>query len=284
MAKHTEAEMEQMSLQDLARYAGEPDPEETAPIVPAVQVEAERLLKEAENGGPFLVRREIDLGDGSGLEVFEAVGDSEAEAWEAWADKITDAKAHATRKIRELAAELRQVKAVPTTPSPEPVTKTLEEEVAALKAKLATMEQVEQARTVGAEAADLFLASHPDYENDPSKGGQENADRLKFEMDRMKLSYTSENLHKAYATLKQRGLLSLKGEDAGADTPEPEPVKRIAEPAVETAPPRTRKTFSVNTHNRIPAGATALEPSEDDMYRLPVEELRRRANAQLSSR
>jgi hypothetical protein len=276
--KHTQEEMEQMSLEDLARHAREPEVE-TAPVTSAVQAEGE---KEAETGGPFLVRREIDLGDGSGLEVFEAVGDSEAEAWEAWADKITDAKAHATRKIRELSQELRQAKAAPATlANTQPLVQTLEEKIAALEGKITTMQQMEQARIVGAEAADLFLASHPDYENDPAKGGRENADRLKYELDRMKLDYTSENLHKAYSTLKNRGLLSLKGEE-GASGNETQREERISQPEVEVAQ-KTQRSFSINTHNRVPPPINT-EPSEDDLYSMPLDKLKILSNKQMASR
>jgi len=48
-----------------------------------------------------IYRREIDLGDGSGKQVFEA------ESVEELLDKLTEAQEHATRKIRELSAASR---------------------------------------------------------------------------------------------------------------------------------------------------------------------------------
>src|SRR5690348_9223353 len=46
-------------------------------------------------------RREIDLGDGSGKQVFEA------DSPEALIDKLADAQVHATKKIREQAQQLQ---------------------------------------------------------------------------------------------------------------------------------------------------------------------------------
>ena len=271
---HTIEEMEGMTAEELRKAAAsESHPEQEV---------AEASSESGEAGaGPFLVRREIDLGDGSGMEVFEAIGDSEAEAWEAWADKITDAKAHATRKIRELSQELRQAKETTVNSASQSVNQSLEEKVAALEAKLALQEQTEQARARGGEAADLFLASHPDYENDPDKGGQENADRLKYEMDRLKYDYTSENLHKAYSTLKLRGLLSLKGEEEASGN-HGQREERIAHPEAEVAQ-KTQRSFSVNTHNRVPPSVNT-EPTEEDLYSMPLEKLKALSNRQMANR
>lgn len=59
-------------------------------------------MAETTEAKPF--RREIDLGDGSGIQVFE--GDT----WEELADAMAQAQANATRKIREQNTELQQLR------------------------------------------------------------------------------------------------------------------------------------------------------------------------------
>src|SRR5258706_387999 len=71
-------------------------------------------------------RRVIDLGGGAGPEVFEADSNEEL------VDKLADAKQHASKKIREQEAELRD-----------------------WRAKGEKNETIEN-----------FVATHPDYEND----------------------------------------------------------------------------------------------------------------------
>jgi hypothetical protein len=60
-----------------------------------------------DNGEGTIYYREIDLGDGSGKQRFEGKTPEEV------MDKLADAQAHATRKIREQAAEIKQLKDKP---------------------------------------------------------------------------------------------------------------------------------------------------------------------------
>src|SRR6266704_5157746 len=131
--EHTEEQLENMSLEQLRELAlssgatlqalpaappAEPaKPTEaprdaqgrfTSPEPPAPVTEAEPVEDE-----PVLYRREIDLGDGSGTQVFEG------ETLEELVDKLADAQKHATRKIRDLN---RQAKEVAAPPAPKPLT------------------------------------------------------------------------------------------------------------------------------------------------------------------
>src|SRR6266568_7729436 len=130
--EHTEEQLENMSLEQLRELAlstGAQAVEAPAPAAPATEpVETPRdaqgrfispepvaPVADAEplEDEPVLYRREIDLGDGSGTQVFEG------ETLEELVDKLADAQKHATRKIRDLN---RQAKEVAAPPAPKPLT------------------------------------------------------------------------------------------------------------------------------------------------------------------
>ncbi len=184
-------------------------------------------------------RRVIDGG-----EVFEA------DDLETLADKLADAKGHATKKIREQEAELREWRA-----------------------------KGEKNETVEA-----FVAAHGDYQNDGA-AGDKNGELMRMKLAELGLPVTSENLSKAYSHLKQSGLLTLKGEEAHSDTDdktkEPE---RIAQAKVEPTPQRTNKTSGISTQSRPSAVPQNTEPSEDDAYSMPLDKLRQLSNKQMAAR
>lgn len=301
MAKHTEAEMEQMSLEDLKKNAAEPVTEEP------VKVEAAPVEDDAAE--TFVARREIDLGDGSGVQVFEAEGESEKESLEALADKIADAQRNATKKIREQEAELKELRARTSKP-PEPKQITDDEEyvysqelqkkpLATLKKMwkeltgyevedFVTAKQAADAVTAAqrsTQAINTFIATHPDYEDDPKAGGDKNGQLMRMKLAEMGLPCTSENLSKAYSQLKQSGLLTLKGEKAesGADDKAKEP-ERIVQPKVEATPRVTKKTSGISTHSRATTVPTNVEPSEDEISKMSLDQLRELGNKQLSGK
>src|SRR5581483_533754 len=75
MPKHTEAEMEQLSLDDLKKLADDPEPEPEAKAQP--RDESGRFVAaEDDEQETFVARREVDLQDGSGVQVYEATGES----------------------------------------------------------------------------------------------------------------------------------------------------------------------------------------------------------------
>lgn len=297
---HTEAEMEQMSFEDLKKNAATPpEDKKDEPVVVAEEV--------ADEPQTFLARREIDLGDGSGAQVFEAEGDSEQLALEALADKITEAQRNATKKIREQEAELRTLRArVAEPPKPKEISADDEYVIAQELAKTPTVafrkmfkemtgyeieDLAEMKKTSDAVKASqqtnaalgTFLATHPDYE-DEGDTGKRNGDIMRMKLAEMRLPVTSENLHKAYLQLKAGGLLTIKGEEAHSEATEETEVKeRIAPPRVEAAPQRTRRASTIGTHSRTTAAPVSTEPSEAELATMPMEKLRILANRQMGN-
>src|SRR5260370_22899850 len=91
------------------------------------------------------------------------------------------------------------------------------------------------------------------------------------------LPATSENLSTVYSHLKERGFLDLKGEAE----PEPRRIEQAA-PAVPAAPTpqRTRKTSGISTQSRPGIASASTEPSEHDLYTVPMEQLKQLSNKQ----
>lgn len=302
MAKHTDTEMEQLSLDELKKF----DAEQEQPIA-AKTVAAE--VEEDDAPETFVARRELDMGEGAGVEVFEAEGATREEALEALADKIADAKLNSTKKIRLQEAELKDLRAR-NAEQPKPKTLSADDEYvlaqefqktpgAAFKKmfKEFTGYEVEDFTSVK-QAADAFkaaqqsnsaiatfVATHSDYEDDPAKGGGKNGELMKMKLAELGLQVTSENLSKAYSSLKQSGLLLLKSEEAHADTDDKtkEP-DRIVQPKVEATPLRTKKTSTIGTHSRVTTVPVNTEPSEDELYKMPMDKLKQLANKQLGGR
>lgn len=272
-------------------------------------------IAEAENKGPekvevpriveaepeiFVARREIDLGDGSGVQVFESEGDSKEAALEALTDKITEAQTNATKKIRAQEAELRELRSK-TAEKPKPKELTDDEkyvmkqefekdpyaafdkifqqrtgmtmeELQRVKSRLDAEDRAQQVN----QSLAAFLATHEDFVD-----CDKNSAAMKLALQSQDIN--SESLHKAYLHLKQSGLLELKGSEANADTVEkPSATERIVQPRVEAPQTRTKKTSGISTQAR-PAVPPA-EPSEDDAYNMPLDKLRQLANRQLAAR
>jgi hypothetical protein len=310
MPKHTQAEMEQMSFEDLKKHAAveaEPPKEEEPPVTPETDAEPE----------VFLASVEIDLEDGSGVQVFEAEGTSEAEAQKNLNDKLVEAQRNATKKIREQGTRLRELEAAnkkPETPqikelSPDDefvITQELQktpskafrkmfkqftgyepEEFSTVKQAFDAFKRGQDAATVSSAAVSAFLASHPDYE-DEGKEGEKNTRLMKMQFKEMGIEWppkSSDELTKAYLKLKDSGLLILRTEGAHSDTNgNGDGKQRIAEPPPEPTPQRTKKVTSIGTQNRTTVTPANTEPSEDDAYNMPLEKLRNLANKQLAAR
>lgn len=189
---------------------------ETAPATPATS-----------DAKPY--RRVIDLGGGAGPEVFEGI------TMEELADKLADAKGHASKKIREQEAELRDW------------------------------------RTRGEKDAtvEAFVAEHGDYLN-----GDKNAELMRLKLNELGLPVTSENLEKAYTHLKERGFLELRTEEVSATG------KAQEAPKAEATQQRTRKTSGISTQSSRAVPPANTEPSEHDLYTMPLEKLRALSNKQ----
>lgn len=309
MAKHTQLEMEQMSFEDLKKNAAEdaaaPEPEKKEEAAP-----------EGDEQEVFVASREIDLGDGAGVEVFEAQGATKEEALEALADKIAEGKRNASAKIREQETRLREFEAAKKTEAPKTTelspddeyviiqelqkspskafrklfkqfTGAEPEEFANVKQAFDAFKTRQQTAEVGSAAVSAFLAAHPDYEDD-GKEGEKNTRLMQMQFKEMGLAWppkSSDELTKAYLKLKESGLLILRDEGAHSDTTDAgEGKQRIVEPEPAPTPQRTKKVTSIGTQNRTTAVPVNTEPSEDDAYSMPLEKLKGLANKQLAAR
>lgn len=254
---------------------------------------------------PVTFRRVIDLGDGAGTEVFEA------DTLEELVDKIADAKANATRKIRSQEAELKQFR---TKTQEQQRQATADEEFIYSQELLSKPTEAfkklfkqatgfdisefkttqERAKAIVAaqdaaarqesikKAGDDFIAAHPEFVE-----CDHNARILaKWVQVSCNSDYTLENLEKAYEDLKESGLLKLHPEEAGVRQEEPKPSAERIVPTTAAATPsqRTRKASGLSTQNRPTVPANNQQPSEDDAYKIPLEQLRALANKQLATR
>lgn len=201
---------------------------------------------------PIVVEREINLGDGSGVQVFRGVGATETEAYTALADELASAQANATKKIRELTQTSVSTNAPDTTTTPEnefllqqrlldapraTIRELFKEEFGMspteIKAKLAKADAALEAQTID-RASDAFLAANPDY-----FVSEQNGRRMVRQLEIEGLPPTTENMQKVYDGLKADGLItpkpaadapSIRGRSSGLSTrsstppPPPKPV------------------------------------------------------------
>lgn len=246
---------------------------------------------------PTKFRREIDLGDGSGRQVFEA--DSADELL----DKLAEAQVNATRHIRQLTREASVRRAAvpdragaPTKYEPKPINADSEFVIAQQLASRPqqTIGQLIEAVTgvppakladavnrlnmleysYGADKAALeFVSDHTaDYVACP-----ENSSALTQFLTENQLPVTRNNLEFAFEALSHRGVLIAPGSD------EQQPEDPQVKPAEPAAPNRSTGRIGQPTRNatglsgRHAAVATAqLGLSEAELQSLPLHELRER--------
>lgn len=229
-------DLENMPLEELAALANA-QPEVVEEVEPAVEqprnpdgtfaapVAAEPVVV------PTTFSRTIDLGDGSGKQVFTA------DSLEALVDKLTDAQTHATRKIKELNGI---VKAAPAPAAPK--VRTPDEEyllgqrlsTEPTKAMRELLEQefgmpfeeikksTAQARQIATERveeanAKVWVDAHPDYNPIP-----ENGRKIRNYINRFLTGgLTQENMEQAYNDLNSEGLLKARTAEAAVVEPVP---------------------------------------------------------------
>lgn len=289
-----EVDIETMPLAELEKLAfsaaheEEPTPEET-PVTPTPEKK--------------VFRQEIDLGDGSGKQVFEA------ESMEGLVDALAQAQTHATRKIRELSRD----KKVETAASKEPEQElTADEEwllsqellnhpsktqkklieglfgmsIEDVKSKFARIDENDMAQRA-ADATEQFLTKHADdYHRCP-----ENQAKIVAYMDTFKLGPSVESLEKAFNDLNKSGLLMGKPveapevvEGAESDTADHQEPSRIAKTvATPVAQPQRRVGSGISTKGRSTIAPVRSQPTEQDLYDMPLEKLEQLANAELRS-
>lgn len=289
MADEKELNPETMPLEELKAAAlaqeGTKEPEvKPAPAVADVELPKEEAEEEPEQPEQFVYKKEIDLGDGSGVQVFSGTGATALEALEELTEKLAEAQRHATKKIHELNT---RVKAEDTRTAQQ---KTDDEYVIAQRlqkepsrairdvvTEVIAERETAQQRSLAAQQS--FVDAHPDYVADRDNGA-----RLTAEVQRLGFNeFTETSLEKAYQSLKASGLLKIKAEEAGGTTEEEaKDPQRIVEAKVEATQPRSpRRASTVSTRG---GGAPVIKtgPTEDELYSLPLDKLKQMANEQLA--
>jgi hypothetical protein len=237
----------------------------------------------------IVYRRVIDLGDGSGTQVFEG------ESPEDLIEKLANAQVHATRKIREQAAELKAKANPPAEPQSDPAddfllaqemltspTKAMQkafEKMTGMKLEdFKNSQERLNAFQRGQEefqAGKQFADSHPDF-----YGSEKNAKRIEKWLRVEGLSATTENIEKAYSDLSESGLLEAKPSGTqDADTTErTDGTQRIAAPAARVV--GQRRVASGLSGQRSTPVTKSQGPTEADLYNMPLAELEALARRQ----
>jgi len=265
-----------------AEMRGEPAPE------------AEKEAPEVEPEAPKQTfKREIDLGDGSGKEIFEA------DSIEALLDKIADAKKHASLKIRQQNQELKELKTPKSEPVKQEVKQPSAEDEFALslefqKAPSAAFRKmfkqetgmtpeefresqkslIQLEKTTSFEQASAqFLEAHPEYYVTPANGR-----KLTRYIETQGLPSNLEGIEKAFADLSADGLLAVKPD--AQDAEDTEETSRIAKTEDDT--PRNpdgtyrRKASNLSPKRGFEGRAKRAEPTEEEKARkMTTEELQR---------
>lgn len=301
-------ELEQMNMEDLQELANQnmetavddkPAPKRNAHGQFATEEEGtgEEQQEEAAGEGegeqqeeqpatqqPTIYRRVIDLGDGSGTQVFEGATQEEL------IDKLTKAQENATRKIRELSTTNRQTEqehadneyiiSQELLARPTDAIKRIFEKVVGMPIEnfKTTVEKVKafEAKSAARDAAAQFVTSTPAYYDVESNGA-----RLGRYLNRFGLEFTVENMKKAFEELSADGLLVQRPQEpsagngnASAEQP------RIATPA-QPATPQRRTGSNLSSRGRSVAPPAKKKLTETDLYSMDIDKLQDLANRQL---
>jgi hypothetical protein len=291
---------ETMDLNDL-RLLAEKEAREATTTQPEKKVAVTQTVEEEEDGEEteetekpestttipktFVAERSFDLGDGAGSQVFKGKGGTREDALEDLADKLAEAQRNATKRIKELKQpktetgptkeETESLRAAKVVTNPTEVVKEVlgidPSELQDVVAEVKQNRAIRQRKAV----ADEFVVKHPEF-LDNARNGQRLAKAIALFGE-----FTLENFEKAYQDLSESGLLEVKGEEASAEQKKADAeAQRIADAAEAASSQRTRKASGISTHRATSVPRTA-EPTEDDMYKMPLDELRAAAEKQL---
>jgi len=254
-------------------------------VAPQPAIETPKKEEPPKETPPQKVRREIDLGDGSGVQVFEA------DTLDQLADKLAEAQKNATKKIREQNRLLKARRASrpaesaegvvePTLPPPLKLTREeffvanqkasegdVEAQDALYRATPTYHKQYEQhvqdlTREQQAKAASEFVFAHQqNYLPTP-----QNSALLEEYLEAHDLPMTRANLDLAFDELDSSGLL--------------EKPKKQETPRIETPPASEKKPASTGLSDKESTPPAALtdqgaltEQELAELYALPVDEM-----------
>jgi hypothetical protein len=302
--------LDQIKALALKEAAGEQPVIEKKQPEQAHEEPEEHEEEEQEDGDEEVIyRKVIDLGDGAGKQVFEGATPEEV------MDKLAEAQAHATRKIREQAAELKKLKEKPAVKEQtqddrddelvlsqemlrNPTTAVKKafkkatgldiDEMSSLAETVRTMKAAEAQRSEAEKqnaAAQKFVSENPEY-----VANQKNGARLNRAVELLvreaqargeEIDYGTA-LMNAYNDLRESGLLELKSADAtdNADGSTGTSTNRIGSKAgqgIQKQPVRSGSSLTSRARNTTRTQKTL---SEDELYNLPLEKLKQLANQQ----
>lgn len=224
------------------------------------------------------IRREIDLGDGSGKQVFEASTTDEL------LDKLTTAQLHATRKIRQQNQALKELRGQSGAPKYAPKAMTPDEEFVVgqefstkprdafrklfeaetgmsldqFRNKAAAIDAIEEQRQANA-IGEQYCSEHPEYHACP-----QNASAINRYFKTYNLAATMDNLEQAIDELSTSGLLVTETPAAEAE----------AIPQV-VAPPKRKATglFGVGAAPSGLSSQPAKKLSDADLSKMSSKQL-----------
>lgn len=310
------AEIKKLALQEAGELPApeaeeKPEPKRDEKGRFAAEEEAEETEDtEKEEQETKLFRKEIDLGDGSGVQVFEAP------TLEELVDKLATAQVNATRKIRQLNAELKtkpkqesvkekelsadeefvisqEMMAKPSAAFKKLFKQMVGVDISEFRSTVDRMNAFEAAQTEAkaqeqverskATAAESFMAAHPDYVASPTNGARlTRAVNLlvnEAKAEGKEIDYPT-LLANAYKDLTDSGLLELKStETPVAKEPTGTESSRI-EKSDEVVPQQRRRASSISSRGRVNAPVKKTEPDENELYSMPLDKLRELANKQ----
>ena len=244
------------------------------------QIEEQQETQQVDD---VVYRREIDLGDGSGVQVFEAP------SMEELVDKLATAQVNATKKIRELSA----AKKTPTQNEPNAeeewvlaqelatnpslafdklFQKKLGRTPAEVQKGLERLAEIDR-QNAELEAANAFVAAHPDYVPTPKNGA-----RIEKWLKVEGMEGTPENIEKAYQDLSESGLLETKRPETQAT--ETQNGTRI----VTVSSHQRRAASGLSSKRTVSTASRATEPTEEEAYNMPWEKLVALANAEATGK
>lgn len=286
-------DLENMPLEELRKLAeDEARKQSTSTEKEEKEEKVEGKEEEEQQQKEFVAQKSFDLGDGAGSQVYKGHGATREEALEDLSNKLIDAQKNATKRIKELKAT--------TTKQPESTVS--KEDEALLAAELVQKPsevvakilkklgvdisevkestefvKIQKASNVRKSAADAFVKTHPEYA-DTNKNAAKINKWCELHND-----FSLEGMNKAYQDLNESGLLEVKGEEAGRGQEENKSETRTEEQTQVNLPRVTKKASGLSTHRRTPV-PVATEPSEDELYAMPLDKLRDLSNKALSGK
>ncbi|MFZ1973845.1 MAG: hypothetical protein WAU89_13425 [Candidatus Acidiferrales bacterium] len=226
-----------------------------------------------------IYRKEIDNGNGS-IDVYEA------ESLEELVEKLAAGKLNANKKIQEFIAENKARGAKETQISKDDEylvqQKLKENPKSTIKEVVAEVIQERLDADARSKAAqERFVTTHADYIANPENGNR----LVAWLQSHGHAEITTDGLEKAYQDLKRSGLLALKPAGAGdvADdaTADKNQTGSADASTTQQRSPKKGSTVSIRSGHRATTNVNT-QPTEDEAYKMPLEELRKLADAQLA--